>query len=350
MRFLKPVFAILFLGTTFVYANLVPGLSTKGLVDSAELIIVGKVERVQQTGTGEITFNGVNYTRQDYVADVSVDETIKGEPVSPTFTLTFSAPSADRWGNVAQGGLEPSTYRVIFLNKGSSGYRFVSPYYPSLPASPKPCGPNWEVVLGEDAYHKVLQRTLQLLCSDSTSEEKQSALFVLNWTEDSSAASFLKAALNLPSVKSDPTLRIWIFSDLLHWRDLTVLPLAERDLFDQSVKSPLYPKSNLVLAISSLEPQISVPLLARVLKSPEPEERVAAARFLQYTNSQTALDILLSALDDADREVRFAAMQSLGNLTNQHQWRPTTTDTDSHWNACIEHWHEFREQRKSGAQ
>jgi len=343
-------FAVLVFGTTLVVANLVPTLSTKALANSADLIIVGKVERVQQIGSGDVTYNGVNYPRQDYAADISVDEMIKGEPLPHRFILNFSTPSTDAWGNVAQGGLEPNTYRVIFLNKAGSNYKFVSPYSPSLPASAKPCGPDWQVQTGEDAYRKVLQRLLDLLCSDSTSEEKQSALFVLNWTEDSAAAPFLKAALNLPNVKSNPTLRMSIVSDLLHWKDLSVLPLAEEDLFDRSAKSPFYPKSNLVLAISSLEPHTSIPLLARVLKSPEPEERVAAARFLEYTNSQTALDILLSALDDPDREVQFAAMQSLGNLTNQHWWRPSTLDPDSHWNVCIEHWREFEAQRKTGTQ
>jgi len=203
--------------------------------------------------------------------------------------------------------------------------------------------------LGEDAYHKVLQRILELLCTDSTSEEKRASLFVLNWTEDSAAAPFLKATLNLPIVKSNPTLRMAILSDLLQWKDVSVLPLAEEDLFVQSAQSPFYPKSNLVLAISSLDPQVSLPLLARVLKLPEPEERVAAARFLEYTNSQSALDILLSALDDPDREVQFAVMQSLGNLTKQYQWRPTTIDADSHWNACTQHWREFETHRKTGA-
>jgi hypothetical protein len=246
--------------------------------------------------------------------------------------------------------LAPNTYRVVFLKKTATGYAFVSPYYPSIPATSKSCEPNWQVQLGEDAYHKVLQRLLDLLCTDSTAEEKQSALFDLNWNEDSSVAPFLRAALNLPDVKSNRTLRMSIVSDLLHWKDLSALPLAEEDLFDQTVRSPFFPKSNLVLAISSLEPQISVPLLGRVLKLPEPEERVAAARFLEYTNSGTAVDILLSALDDPDREVQFAVMQSLGNLTKQHQRRPTTIDPDSHWNACIQHWREFEAQRKTGTE
>jgi hypothetical protein len=339
-------FAALVLGTILVVAHPVPTLSTKGLSNAADLIIVGKVERVQQTGSGDITYNGVNYLRRDYAADIAIDEMIKGEPLPHRFILSFSTLSTDAWGNVAEGGLPPDAYRALFLNKTASGYKFVSPFYPFLPASPKPCGPDWQVQLGEDAYHKVLQRGLSLLCTDSTSEEKQPALFAVNWSEDSSAAPFLKAALHLPDVKSNPTLRMWIVSDLLHWKDLSVLPLAEEDLFNQSVTSPFYPKSNLVLAISSLEPKISIPLLARVMKLPQSEDRVAAARFLEYTNSQTALDILLSALDDPDRGVQFAVMQSLGNLTNQHWWLPSTLDPGSHWDVCIDHWREFEAQRK----
>ena len=179
----------------------------------------------------------------------------------------------------------------------------------------------------------------------STPEEKHLAITTLNWNEDSSAAPFLKAALNPPEVKSNPVLRTTILSDLLKWKDLSVLPSAENDLFQSSEHVDGYLKSNLLLAISSLDAELSVPLLARAITLPEPEARVGAARFLQYTNSESALDALLSALDDPDREVQFAVMQSLGNLTNQHQWRPQTTGTDASWFACIKHWQEFGAQR-----
>jgi hypothetical protein len=338
------------IGIVCTKARPVPGLSIKGLVDPADLIIAGKVQRVKQTGTGSIELNGFDYTRVDFQAEMRVDETIKGGPAPLSFTFSYSTRAVDNVGNVAEGGLTPDTYRVVFLKRTATGYAYVSPYYPSIPAASKSCGPNWQVKLGEDAYHKVLRRLLDSLCADSTFEEKQSTLFVLNWTEDSSAAPFLKAALSLPNVKTNPTLRMSIVSDLLHWKDLSVLALAEEDLFDQTVRSPFFPKSNLVLAISGLKPQISVPLLARVLKLPEPEERVAAARFLEHTNSETALDILLSALADPDREVQFAVMQSLGNLTGQHYWRPNTgtTESDPHWMSCLQHWREFGEQRKRG--
>ena len=151
--------------------------------------------------------------------------------------------------------------------------------------------------------------------------------------------------MDLPDVKADTVLRTSIISDLLRWKDLTVLSLAEDELFLQSRHTEGYLKSNLLLAVSSLDPQISIPLLRRALRLPETDARVAAARFLEYTHSDTALDALLSALDDPDREVQFAVMQSLGNLTKQYQWRPQTTDTDAAWFACVQRWHEFKEQR-----
>jgi hypothetical protein len=296
---------------------------------------------VRQTGSGSISLNGIGYSRRDFQADIQVDETLKGTSAPTKFTFTYSTPSADELGNVADGNLVADTNRVVFLKKTASGFAFSSPYYPSIAAAPKSCGSGWRVHLGDDSYERVLQRLLELLCTNSSENEKRSALFGLDWDQDSAAAPFLRAVLSLPNVRSDPTLRMAIVSYLLHWRDLSILPLAEEDLFDQAVQTSAFPKSNLVLAVSSLEPKVSIPLLARVLKSPEPEDRISAARFLQYTKSQNALSVLLSDLDDPNREVQFAVMQSLGSLTNQYQWRPDTVEPDSHWNACLQHWREF---------
>jgi len=338
------IFAILETGT--MWAGPGPRVSIKGLVGSADLIITGRVDRVQQTGAGVVTFHGQTYSRQDFQAELSVGQIIKGEPVPPKFVLTYSTPAMDSSGNVADGGLFADGYRVVFLSKTPTSYAFASPYTASLPASPTSCGPNWPVDLGQDAYHRVLQVILDVLCTSSDLREKRAALEILNWDEDSSAAAFLKTVMTLPDVKADPVLRTSIIGDLLEWKDLTVLPLAEDDLFLPAQHTEPYLKSNLLLAASSLDPELSVPLLTRALKLPEPEARVGAARFLEYTHSETALDGLLSALDDPDRDVQFAVMQSLGNLTNRHQWRPQTTEKDASWSACIQHWREFGERRR----
>src|SRR5258708_1203616 len=264
MRLSKLTLVVLTFGIGIVCAKQGQALSIRGLVDAADLIIAGRVERVHQTGAGAIEFEGREYTRLDLQAEMRVDETIKGEAVPFRFTFSYSRPAVDRvMANVPDGGLAPNTYRVVFLKKTTTGYLFVSPYYPSLPAAPKSCGPNWQVELGEDAYHKVLQRVLNVLCTISSPEEKRVALLTLNWNQDSSAAPFLKFALNLPQIKSDPVLRISVLSALLEWKDLSALPLAEDELFRPAQQTPDYIKSNLILAMSSLNPRISVPLLSR---------------------------------------------------------------------------------------
>lgn len=347
MRLLNLTIATLLLGVGFVYSDVVPVVSVKSLVDQADLIIAGKIQRVQQTGAGSIAFSGRDYERLDFQAEIRVDETIKGQPVASPFVLSYSTPSVDSVGNVARGELRADTYQVVFLKKTAQGFMFVSPYFPSLAAQPKRCDSNWQVKLGEDAYQRVLLRVLSALCTPSSHEEKNWALSILRWDEDSSVAPFLEAALNLPEVRSDDVARTSILSDLLAWNDLSALPAAEQELFDPSKHTPGYLKSNIVLAISRLDAQVSVPLLARALKLPETDARVAAARFLQYTNSQNAIDVLLTDLDDPDHEVQFAIMQSLGNLTNQHSWRPISTATDSQWFECLKYWREFEVERKS---
>jgi hypothetical protein len=238
VRLLKPTFVTLLFGLGFARAEIGPTLSIRSLVDSSDLVILGAVERVQQTGAGAIELSGREYDRMDYEAEISVDETVKGEPAAAHITLNFSTPAADNWGNVAKGGLQANTYGVLFLKKTSQGYAFANPYAKFLAATPKSCGPNWQVKLGEDAYRRVLQRLLSLLCVPSSPGEKNWALSLLNWDEDSSAAPFLKAALILPEVQSDDVARTSILSDLLAWKDLSVLPLAEQELFDHSLHTP----------------------------------------------------------------------------------------------------------------
>lgn len=324
-----------------LWADVVPQLSIKTLVSQADLIIAGKIESVEQVGQGSLQLQSSTYMRRDFQATIRVDETIKGELTSSLFVLNYSSPVVDSYGNVAGGELFPGTDQVVFLKKTKAGFAFVSPYSPSLPAASTPCGPDWRTQLPEDAYQKVLRRVLDMLCANSSAEEKRRAVYTLNWEEDSSAAPFLKATLNLPNVRDDPAVRTTIVSDLLQWKDLSVGPMAEDDLFRSSRHVDGNLKSNLLLAISSLDPSLAIPLLSRALTLPEPEARVAAARFLAYTHSESALDPLLSALDDPDREVQFAVMQSLGNLTNQYHWRPQTTENVSLWSDCLSHWREF---------
>jgi hypothetical protein len=217
-----------------------PLLSIERLTEYSDLIVAGKIEFVRETGSGLILLNGTEYARRDFQTDIEVGETLKGTSTPTKFTFTYSIPGADEMGNVAEGNLVADTYRIVFLKKTASGFVFASPYDPSIAAASRSCGSGWGVHLGDDVYRKVLQRLLELLCTDSTDAEKRSALFALGWDQDSAAAPFLKAALSLPNMRTDPTLRMAIVTRLLCWRDLSILPLAEQDLFDQSLRRSVF--------------------------------------------------------------------------------------------------------------
>jgi len=88
VRLLNLTIATLLLGVGFVYSDVVPVVSVKSLVDQADLIIAGKIQRVQQTGAGSIAFSGRDYERLDFQAEIRVDETIKGQPVASPFVLS----------------------------------------------------------------------------------------------------------------------------------------------------------------------------------------------------------------------------------------------------------------------
>jgi hypothetical protein len=133
------------LGIAGASAEITPRLSIKRLTESADLIIAGKIERVQQTGSGSISLNGIGYSRRDFQADIQVDETLKGTSAPRKFTFTYFTPSAAELGNVAEGNLVADTNRVVFLKKTASGFVFASPYYPSIAAASKSCGSGWRV-------------------------------------------------------------------------------------------------------------------------------------------------------------------------------------------------------------
>jgi|KBSMisStaDraftv2_1062788.scaffolds.fasta_scaffold02089_7 hypothetical protein len=350
MRPFGLAFVFVLFALSLAQAEIVPGVSIKSLVDSSDLVIVGSIPRVQTIGGGTITFGDTVYERLDFRAEMEVDETLKGEPVPRHFVLDYSTPSTDQLGNVSNGGLRPNTYAIVFLKKTAQGYGLASPYTPFLAVTEKSCGANWPVHLADDPYAKTLERALSALCVPSSRDERKLALFHLSVQEDLSVLPFLKAALSLPQNSSDPQVRVTILAHLLAWKDLGMLPLAERDLFEPSAAIPGEMKWNLLLAISGLDPQTSLPLLARALKLPDSEARLAAARALEYTNSSKAVDVLLTGLEDPDRGALFAVMQSLGNLTKHYSWRPGTIDTDAHWNECLEHWREIAATRTSQLQ
>jgi len=84
-----------------------------------------------------------------------------------------------------------------------------------------------------------------------------------------------------------------------------------------------------------------------VLAGFNPEMRTSAAEAIYETNSVAGIPPLLRA-DDPDAQVAFAVMQGLGNLTENYEWRPKSTEPDANWFRCLNHWREYRQRWNHG--
>jgi HEAT repeat protein len=159
----------------------------------------------------------------------------------------------------------------------------------------------------------------------------------------------LRAALNNSAAATDPDFRNGLLAALVRREDITVLPQLQAELFSAGEGKRLNSRGNLIFALQFIDGKTSVPILARALKLPDGELRQDAARAMQNTGSadpQQAIDALLSALDDPDRDVQFSVMQSLGYLNRETYWRPHTTNPkedfgNPYWNECLNHWRQF---------
>jgi HEAT repeat protein len=64
-----------------------------------------------------------------------------------------------------------------------------------------------------------------------------------------------------------------------------------------------------------------------------------------HTGSNSAIDPLLSALDDLDPMVRYYSVVGLAEITGQTDWRPNIDDFTSDPNRYLKHWHEWSQNR-----
>ena len=139
-------------------------------------------------------------------------------------------------------------------------------------------------------------------------------------------------------MQQDADVRPNLVAALLRNQYDPAIALAEHELFDHETTSSLNVRLNLLYGLQGVNPSKSVPLLARALRLPESEFRQVAARALQSTESDSAINPLLLALNDPDRDVQFCVMQSLGYLNHELEWRPHGTEKDAFWDECIAHW------------
>jgi hypothetical protein len=311
-------------------AVIVQLLDLDKLTNDATVIVAGQVISVQEVAETTVRVGNRDVPAKTMTAELRVSGVLKGNlKGSSSLILHYVIP--DEF--VGWPPVVPLSYRVFFLVGSSGEFALASPYHPSIVAVP-----DIEVTEGT-AIERVIAQLSAVLESPSTpSGDKRDAVFTLSKTTAPAAVHALSHAANV----KDPLLRLSAASALLEHNDISTLPLAEAALLRPDPAVPGYLLHNLSYAILvGVRDDKAVPALTRLLRATSAETRRAAASALMHTGATSAIDPLLSAIDDPDSMVQYYAVVGLAEITGQTDWRPNTFDFTSDPKKYLAHWREF---------
>jgi hypothetical protein len=319
--------------------------SLVAMTESASVIVVGEVVRVDKVGVGDLSSSdGRHFAVNRMVATVRIDEVLKGSIASNIIRVEYLE-NPDWEGGPLTNQLTEKTYRMLFLKADADRFGFAAPEQSSMPMSrnrnalPQPAGP--------DIYTQVLQHLAESLFSmEDNSQEHVQAIFVLTNESSPFVTELFKSALANRTAASDPRLRLELLSAIIRRKDTSVLSDLTAELF--TTQDPKYrnDRLNMILALQQIDGAVATPILVRALKLPESELRAAAAEALKQFPSDIAINALLDALPDSDPNAEFQVMEALSFLAKQRQWLPISTTPDASWNTALDHWKDFAAARK----
>jgi hypothetical protein len=321
------------------------------LINNSDVVAVARVKAVSQTGSGTVEVPGGHSISAHFrVATLRVRDVFKGArssaDISVRYTILYS-PSG--WAGGVPAGytirdtLTPNSTRIVFLTSVGDHYEFTNGSYLSIVCAPEP--PSGAEP--SDTFNRVLSRITEVLVSASApQQEKAEAIRQLGAVNTDSIIPALRTFVQSDVAHKDEFLRTEALVALLGHKDESVVEAAESELLGGSAA---YWKSNLLFAITrAVPPSRSIPILAEVLAGSSAQMRTSAAVAIYQTDSSAGIPPLLRALDDPDPEVAFAVMQGLGNLTQNYEWRPKSTEADADWFRCLNRWHEYRQRWNHG--
>jgi HEAT repeat protein len=319
---------------TCVLAVPVPLLNVPSLVNQADVIAVGFVSSVSESGQTDMTVEGRVVPARIVVGQFQVIRTIKGV-ATPTVQFTFVVP--DQYVGIEAVPLR--VLRILFLRREGETLRPASQYYPSLPAVSKPLKPSGDPVLNVEA------ELASVVSSDDAPEQSRlEAIAALQTIQTRSATEILRKL----SQTSDERLRLWSIVYLLNRNDVSAIERAGAYLERGPDALPPNMFHNLAQAIYlGVKDPRAVPYLAPLASSRFEQVRRAAIFALRNTGSSDASPSLLKALRDPDFETRYYAVIGLAEIANEPDWRPSEDAFRANEHRYVEHWAERPTGRRS---
>lgn len=306
------------------FAAIVPVPDLSQLTRDSDLVGLGTVASIRVTANGTTDPGGSGRVGQTLVAVVLLDGTLKGESTATRIDCKFWLP------RVPNGYLGlPDGYRLLFLKSDGDGYRFTNPYYPSLPAVPV------NAITGADPLAKVAAVLSGVLRSSSIeSGDKRELIWILARNSSPQLVSALREALH----DRDVAVQLSAVAALLQQGQVDVMPAAEKALLDSggTDASVLQMLRNGVRSAGA--DSSSIPALSRLLRSTDVATRRAAAAGLRRSGSARATPFLISALDDADSDVRYTAVIGLSEISGDSKHSPSIDAFRSDESSYIAYW------------
>lgn len=284
----------------------------------------------------------------DLSASVRPDRCFKGSLVGSSIPVLFD-------GYISEGPsfvLHEGDYRLFFLMPQNGAYAVVDRWFGALPVSRK-LGP--VPAHGDEMY--ALEQDLKAGLQDPNEEIVLDSIQMLGDMKRIRSTSELTALLD----NSDLLVSTYVWQALLRLKDYSVLP-AVSEFFESQPEPPrelFLPRDRLfemqyelMREIGAIRNPTALPFLERFAVNGKASElRMNALQALRVIGSPHSAPAFLKALDDANPDNGFSAMQGLLSLASPGpvDWVPTWKQFDEaptlYTARCREWWQTEGEQR-----
>lgn len=292
-------------------------LNFEGLTNNADLIIIGHVNSISNAGRATAT--------------LGIDKVVKGEVEGRTVDFEFfpNRPSFVR--------IQPEVFGMFFLkwNEAGSGYRVLDPTYPAVIA------PANAVLSKEGGLERTVNVVGQVLLTSRTAEDRRVAVSVLRGALTDRATELLRQGAK----DRDSVVRMQSISALLNRDDIETLEIAEQTLLNPPAGTGQYLLDNISSALEGMKDLRAIPALQRLLQSSNSRTRHGAVSALRQMRVMEAVEGLVIALGDYNRDVRYEGVIGLAEFTGQGEWTPDTESFASNEQKYLDHWKEWARTR-----
>ncbi len=297
--------------------SIVEPLDLERLTNNADLIIIGRVNSISNQGRS--------------IATLSLDKTVKGEANAGTIDVEFSASVPSAYVRI-----QPQLFGMFFLKQNVNGsYQILDPVYPAVIA------PANAVLTTEQGVDRTVNVVGQVLLTARAAEDRQVAVRVLSSARTERATELLRQGVK----DKDVVVRMQSISELLNRDDIETLEIAERTLLNPPTGTDPYLLDNISAALERIKDPRAIPALQRLLRSSSIRTRHGAVSALRQMRTMEAVEGLVIALGDNNREVRYEAVIGLAELTGQNEWAPATGAFASDEQKYLDHWKEWSRNR-----